>query len=367
MNHKNVKRAAVLFTVAMVVLAVSGIANAHGISPEARQRMIDGGSWEYFVLGAEHMVTGYDHLLFLFGVVFFLTRFFDILKYVTAFTIGHTITLVAATYLGITANYYLVDAFIALTVIYKGFENLGGFRKWLGINAPDPVKMVLFFGLVHGFGLSTRLQQLPVDEGGNTLLHILSFNAGVEVGQIAALLIMFALLFLIRKAGHSDITTRLTNGILMFLGMVLLMMQLHGYSHEAWREDFQISRDDHAHAHIEAAETSRKAAELAAGPNDASGHAHNPDGSHLFPEDEHGAPAPEAPQTMSGPDSDHGHVHNPDGSHLLPGDEHGAPAPGASKTILEPDSDHGHAHNPDGSHEMPNDGAGHDDSTPPHP
>lgn len=336
-----------LLVLTLGALAAASMASAHGISPEARQRMIDGGNWEYFVLGAEHMVTGYDHLLFLFGVVFFLSRFFDILKYVTAFTIGHTITLVAATYLGITANYYLVDAFIALTVIYKGFENLGGFQKTLGVNSPDPLKMVLFFGLVHGFGLSTRLQQLPIDEGGSSLLHILSFNAGVEVGQVAALVVMFALLLVIRKARHSEITTRVTNGVLMFLGALLLMMQLHGYSHEAWREDFLISRDDHAHAHLEAAEASRRAAEMAAGPNDARGHAHNADGSHTFPEDEHGPPEDAQPTPDAAPD--HGHSHNPDGSHALPGE------------------DHGDADEPEGSRVMPNDGAGHDGSTPPHP
>jgi len=159
---------------------------AHGISEEARQRMIEGGNLEYIRLGAEHMITGYDHLLFLFGVMFFLRRLSDIVKFVTAFTVGHTITLIFATYLQITANYYLVDAFIALTVVYMGFQNLDGFRNYLNTVSPNLLLMVLLFGLIHGLGLSTRLQQLPIAEGGAMLLHILSFNLGVEIGQIVA-------------------------------------------------------------------------------------------------------------------------------------------------------------------------------------
>lgn len=320
----------------IALLLVSVTCYAHGISVEDKQRMIEGGNWEYFVLGAKHMVTGYDHLLFLFGVVFFLTRFMDILKYVTAFTIGHTITLVLATYLGITANYYLVDAFIAITVMYKGFENLGGFQKWLGIKSPDPVKMVAFFGLVHGFGLSTRLQQLPVSEGGNMLLHILSFNAGVEIGQIVALIFMFLVLFFIRKTKHSDLTTKLINGALVFAGALLLMMQLHGYAHGKWTDDFPVSRDDHAHAHLEA-EANKQEAVQAAGTAEG-GHAHNPDGSHALPSN-----------------SEEGHAHNPDGSHALPAsDEHGhAHNPDGSHALPEAGQTEGHAHNPDGSHQLP--------------
>ena len=169
-------------------LLASELVFAHGISAEARQRMIDGGNLEYLRLGAEHMITGYDHLLFLFGVMFFLSRPTDIIKFVSAFTIGHTVTLICATYWQITANYYLVDAFIAVTVAYKGFENLDGFKKFLNTGSPNLLLMVLMFGLVHGFGLSTRLQQLPVAEGGGMLMHIISFNVGVEIGQILALI-----------------------------------------------------------------------------------------------------------------------------------------------------------------------------------
>lgn len=231
------------------VLFVPGVARGHDIPDHARQQVIDGGLWDYFLLGAEHMVTGYDHLLFLFGVLFFLTRPLDILKYVTAFTVGHTVTLTSATWLGITANPHLVDAFIAVTVMYKGFENLGGFRRWLGTGSPDPLGMVFFFGLVHGFGLSTRLQQLPIAEGGEMLPRILSFNAGVEIGQIAALLAMFAALLLIRATRHFGPVTRLVNGGLIAAGALLLLMQLHAYVHERWPEDFATDHHHHGPAH----------------------------------------------------------------------------------------------------------------------
>ena len=219
--------------------------------------MIDGGNLEYIRLGAEHMLTGYDHLLFLFGVMFFLTRFTDIVKFVTAFTLGHTITLIAATYLQITANFYLVDAFIALTVAYKGFENLDGFRKYLNTASPSLLWMVFLFGLVHGFGLSTRLQQLPVAESGSLLLHILSFNLGVELGQVIALLAMWALLRLWQRRPSFPTFSKVANAGLIAAGALLLVFQLHGYSHTSFAEDFPISRDDHSHAHSEMQESGR--------------------------------------------------------------------------------------------------------------
>lgn len=278
-------------------LLLGSSAFAHGISAEARQRMIEGGNAEYLRLGAEHMITGYDHLLFLFGVMFFLTRLTDIIKFVTAFTIGHTLTLIFATYLQITADYYLVDAFIALTVAYKGFENLDGFRKYLNTASPNLLAMVFAFGLVHGFGLSTRLQQLPVAEGGGMLWHILSFNLGVEIGQIAALLFMWVILRVWRKRAHFAVFSKVANGGLIVAGALLLVMQLHGFSHTAYADSFPISRDDHAHAHLEAASNSSGAMAAPAhgeGGTTEHGHAHNPDGSHVLPSDAaaHGAGVP---------------------------------------------------------------------------
>lgn len=188
--------------------------------------MVKGGLSDFFYLGAKHMVTGYDHILFLIGVIFFLTRFADIVKFISAFTIGHSITLIFATFYEINANYYLIDAIIAFSVIYKGFENLDGFKKWLSIEVPNKVVMVLIFGLIHGFGLSTRLQQ--IDLGHEHLLSkILSFNGGVEIGQIIALSIAFPLLILLRKWGLN--ISKVTNWILMIAGSLLLIFQLNGY------------------------------------------------------------------------------------------------------------------------------------------
>lgn len=202
---------------------------AHGISDSDRQEMIVGGYLQYIELGASHMVTGYDHLLFLLGVVFFLTKFRDIARFVTAFTVGHSITLIFATFMGITANYYLVDAVIALTVVYKGFDNLGGFRKVFGIESPNLVVLVFCFGLIHGFGLSTRLQQLPLGDSG-LLGRILSFNLGVELGQIAALSVMLLVLNLWRRSASFLRLSTAVNLGLVLAGCGLLAFQLYGFS-----------------------------------------------------------------------------------------------------------------------------------------
>ncbi len=223
---------------------------AHGISEVDRQRMLEAGFMDYIELGAGHMLTGYDHLLFLFGVVFFLTRFNDIVKFITAFTIGHSITLIFATLYQVQANYYLVDAVIALTVCYKAFENLDGFKRYLNYPAPNLLWMVFGFGLVHGFGLSTRLQQLPLSDDG-LVLNIIAFNIGVEVGQVVALSIMLFLLSGWRKSESFSHFTRASNVLLMTLGGLLFLMQVHSYQHTRFAEDFPISRDDHYHAHEE--------------------------------------------------------------------------------------------------------------------
>ena len=226
------------------------IALAHGISEADKQRMLDGGYLQYVGLGSSHMLTGYDHLLFLFGVVFFLTTFKDIAKFVTVFTIGHCITLIFATFFKITWNYYLIDAVIALSVMYKGFDNNGGFQKHLGMKSPNLITMVFIFGLIHGFGLSTRLQQLPLGKDKFGMLgRILSFNVGVELGQIAALTAMVALLALWRKRPSFERFSLVSNSGLVFIGFVLLFMQLHGYWHDSDPNGFRFAEEEHRHIH----------------------------------------------------------------------------------------------------------------------
>jgi hypothetical protein len=233
---------------AFVMLSTSQ-AWAHGMSEEDKKRILDAGLTEYLWLGAKHMVTGYDHLLFLFGVIFFLTKFKDIVKFVTAFTLGHSITLIFATFLGIKANYFLIDAVIALTVIYKGFDNIDGFKKYLNMNAPNLLGAVFCFGLIHGFGLSTRLQQLPLGDPSQLLGKIISFNVGVELGQIAALVVFVSLLALWRKRPSFQQFSFASNCLLMFIGALLLLMQLHGYQHDVFSDEFAFNKDGHLHHH----------------------------------------------------------------------------------------------------------------------
>ncbi len=223
---------------------------AHGISESDIQAMIDGGNLQYIWLGATHMLTGYDHLLFLLGVIFFLTSPRDIVKFVTVFTLGHSITLIFATFMSITMNYYLIDAVIALSVIYKAFDNNGRFQSYLGVKSPPLLLIVFLFGLIHGFGLSTRLQQLPLGEQNmDMLIRIISFNVGVELGQIVALIIMLIILSQWRKLASFKRFSRVTNDILMFAGFMLFLMQMHGYLHTVNEEDFGFNRDEHYHIH----------------------------------------------------------------------------------------------------------------------
>jgi len=225
---------------------------AHGISDADKLAMINGGYLRYVSLGATHMLTGYDHLLFLFGVIFFLTTFKDIVKFITVFTLGHSITLIFATFMSISANYFLIDAVIALSVIYKGFDNNEGFKNYLGVKAPGLLQMVFAFGLIHGFGLSTRLQQLPLGERDvSMLMRILSFNVGVEVGQIIALAIMLVVLSKWRKAQHFKRFSRVANDGIMLVGFLLFLMQLHGYLHNKYPDEFGFSEDNHIHSHLD--------------------------------------------------------------------------------------------------------------------
>lgn len=234
------------------LLLLSTMAFAHGISAADKQAMLDGGNLKYIWLGATHMLSGYDHLLFLFGVVFFLNTLKDIVKFVSVFTLGHSITLILATFVGVNANYYLIDAVIAISVIYKAFDNNKGFQNYLHVKSPNLLWVVFLFGLIHGFGLSTRLQQLPLgEESLDMLLRIVSFNIGVEFGQIIALIPMLFILMLWRKKESFMQHSKVANHLLMFAGFMLLLMQLHGYLHTANEEEFGFNKDAHTHIHLD--------------------------------------------------------------------------------------------------------------------
>lgn len=234
------------------LLLLNTMAFAHGISAADKHAMLDGGNLKYIWLGATHMLTGYDHLLFLFGVVFFLNTLKDIVKFVSIFTLGHSITLILATFMGVNANYYLIDAVIAISVIYKAFDNNKGFQNYLHVKSPNLLWVVLLFGLIHGFGLSTRLQQLPLGENNlDILLRIISFNIGVEIGQIIALMPMLFILMLWRKKESFMQQSKVANHVLMFAGFMLLLMQLHGYLHTTNEEEFGFNKDAHTHIHLD--------------------------------------------------------------------------------------------------------------------
>ncbi|MEM1337359.1 MAG: HupE/UreJ family protein [Bacteroidota bacterium] len=200
---------------------------AHDVSSADQELLRNGGLWAYIQVGATHMLTGYDHLLFLAGVIFYLNSFKDILKFITVFTIGHCITLIGATYTGITANEHLVDAVIALSVLYKGFENLGGFEK-LNVKSPDLLLMVGLFGLIHGFGLSTRLQSFDIGKE-QFLAKILCFNLGVEVGQVLALIPIVFIITLARKHKQFPAFYKAVNWYLVLAGIGLFAYQLYFY------------------------------------------------------------------------------------------------------------------------------------------
>ena len=224
---------------------VLGLVFPHGVSDATVLAMSDASLIDYIYFGAEHMVTGYDHILFLIGVLFFLSRYLDIFKFITAFTIAHCITLIFATYFGITANAYLIDAVIAFSVIYKGFENLDGFKKIFSINAPSLISMVFIFGLIHGFGLSTKLQEIAAEHSINlSLPQILSFNVGVELGQIAVLLLIYPLLKMLRGRFFDKIS-KFSNWGLVVAGIFLLVFQLNSF--------FTDHNHDHHHEHNEPA------------------------------------------------------------------------------------------------------------------
>jgi hypothetical protein len=227
------RRTALILALAVVVLAAAlfpDVAAAHGVAKRdaAFVQTINGPAVGPFLyLGAKHMVTGYDHLLFLVGVIFFLYRLKDVLLYVSLFTIGHSLTLLGGVLGGIHANAYLIDAIIGLSVVYKAFENMGGFERVLGFR-PNTRAAVMVFGLFHGFGLATKLQELTLSPNG-LITNIISFNVGVEIGQFLALTAILIGLTYWRTHRGFMAHAFATNTALMTGGFILMGYQLTGY------------------------------------------------------------------------------------------------------------------------------------------
>jgi hypothetical protein len=215
---------------AAALLLCGAAAWAHGIAGADQAFLLRASGAQigpYLYLGAKHMVTGYDHLFFLAGVIFFLYRLKEVAIYVTLFAVGHSVTLLLGVLGGLHVNSYIVDAIIGLSVVYKAFENLGGFRR-IGIE-PNMKAAVLFFGFFHGFGLATKLQDLAISTDG-LVANMLAFNVGVEVGQFVALAIMLIAINVWRATGGFWRHAYAANVALMCAGFVLIGYQLTGFA-----------------------------------------------------------------------------------------------------------------------------------------
>tara|TARA_R110001583_G_scaffold221_2_gene2216 strand:+ start:1182 stop:1871 length:690 start_codon:yes stop_codon:yes gene_type:complete len=226
MKIKNIYAFLILFLCG----AFSSMAYAHGVD-EDTQTFLLGNSGVAFgpflYIGAKHMITGYDHLLFLVGVIFFLYKPKEVLLYVSFFTIGHSTTLLLGVLADININAFLIDAIIALSIVYKGFDNLGGFKRFFG-KQPNTKAAVLIFGLFHGFGLASKLQEFKFDKEG-LFTNLIGFNIGVEIGQFIALAVVLILITIWRRQPSFMKFSTITNTALMAAGFLLLGFQLTGY------------------------------------------------------------------------------------------------------------------------------------------
>ncbi|WP_440875857.1 HupE/UreJ family protein [Thalassotalea sp. PLHSN55] len=224
-------KASYLFYPVLIVLALFSVDSfAHGVDDTTRDYLQSISGIEiipFMYIGAKHMVTGYDHLLFLVGVLFFLHRTRDVLLYVSMFTVGHSITLMTGVLADIQVNAYLIDAIIGLSVVYKGFDNLGGFKKLCGFQ-PNPKAAVLIFGLFHGFGLATKIQEFGLPSEG-LAANLLAFNFGVELGQFLALMFILLVINIWRRHASFQRFSSVTNAALMSAGFMLIGYQLTGY------------------------------------------------------------------------------------------------------------------------------------------
>ena len=214
----------------LLVAALSTVLEAHGVSGKDAvflQGLKGRAIIPLMYLGAKHMVTGYDHLLFLVGVIFFLYRLKDVVTYVSLFTLGHSVTLLAGVLGGIRANSFLIDAIIGFSVVYKAFENMDGFRRWFHFQ-PNTKWAVLIFGFFHGFGLATKLQEFALASNG-LVANIISFNIGVEIGQGLALTAILLMLEWWRTHDAFHRHAFAFNGLVMTGGFMLVGYQLSGY------------------------------------------------------------------------------------------------------------------------------------------
>jgi hypothetical protein len=213
----------VVFTIAVDVFAHGVTEGDKGYIQESSGMMI----MPFIYLGAKHMVTGYDHLLFLFGVIFFLYRLKDVSIYVTLFAAGHSVTLLSGVLLGVSVNAYLIDAIIGFSIVYKALDNMGAYKRWFGFQ-PSTKIATLVFGLFHGFGLATKIQDYNISPDG-LVPNLFAFNIGVELGQIMGLAIILILMSFWRRSGGFLRHAYSANVTLMIGGFIFVGYQLTGF------------------------------------------------------------------------------------------------------------------------------------------
>jgi len=218
-----------LLTCLAVVLGLGIDAFAHGVTQGDKGYIAETSGVQiiaFLYLGAKHMMTGYDHLLFLFGVVFFLYKLKDVSIYVTLFAVGHIITLLGGVLFEIKFNPYIIDAIIGFSVVYKALDNMGAYQRWFGFQ-PNTKAATFIFGLFHGFGLATKILDYEISPDG-LLANLIAFNVGVELGQILALVVILIAMNTWRRTDSFMRRAYSVNAALMMAGFLLIGYQLTG-------------------------------------------------------------------------------------------------------------------------------------------
>ncbi len=225
------RQSLIVFTTTLLMLiAFATSAYAHAVTPGDAgyiQEIFGVHIISFIYLGAKHMITGYDHILFLLGVVFFLYHMKDVAIYVSIFAVGHSITMIAGVWFGWGINAYIIDAIIGLSVVYKALDNLGLYQKWLGFQ-PNTKAATLIFGLFHGTGLASKILDYQLSDDG-LLANLLAFNVGVEVGQLLALFVILIVMGYWRRSPNFMRQASVANIIMVGLGLLLTYQQIAGY------------------------------------------------------------------------------------------------------------------------------------------
>ncbi|MBT3989529.1 MAG: HupE/UreJ family protein [Rhodospirillaceae bacterium] len=218
------------FVASLLLLVPLDAAQAHAVTQGDKgyiQEIFGVQLIPFTYLGAKHMVTGYDHILFLFGVIFFLYRMKHVAIYVSLFALGHSVTMIAGVLFNFGINSFIIDAIIGFSIVYKALDNLGAYKVWFGVQ-PNTKIVTLFFGLCHGFGLASKLIDYEIAADG-LLPNLLAFNVGVEIGQILALGAILVAMGWWRRTDSFFRYAYTANVAIMAIGFIFIGLQLTGY------------------------------------------------------------------------------------------------------------------------------------------